>query len=159
MTAYFNFSDELQKLLLSLDKQFVNEQPEFDYDYLSQRIDEVIPRLERIVGLTLERRDAQDAFYFSDVGCWKERIDENGAPYYCSMFLVRFSLYGNLTTMTFSCPDSIVDEQIKKKVVRCLEEYDFIFIDENVLMAKYNGKHEYFLENNLTWWDRFFEYE
>ena len=152
-------SEEQHDLLLRLD-DYENywDQPSFNYDDLSKRIDAVKPCLENVCGLKLKRTDdVQDAFYICDLGIWLEEGYKHGA--YCSIYFVRFSLLGNLVTVSHSCPVSIDTPGVRKRSAECLEKHGFVYVEDKVLHSRYDGQHRYFIENNMTWWDRFFAYE
>jgi len=160
MTAYYQLTDELHRLLHSLDDELeAYDMPDFDYDDLSQRIDAVKLCLEKVHGHKLKRDNTQDAFFISDLEHYEE-YEDNGEKKLGGVYVVRFSLFGNLTTVWTTYPNLNISEQLEKDTVKCLEQYGFTYINAGVLTnSKYDGKHKYFLENNLTWWDRFFEYE
>jgi len=166
MTAFFEYCDQLHKLLLELDEFFMpDDLEELDCDGLNRRIDTVKPCLEDACGVRLVCDEAQDAFFICDLVCWVEVPSNIPAEYitnaasYCALYRARFSYYGGLVSISHTCQTSIDTKGVRQKSACCLEKYGFIYVDNEILTRKYDGKHEYFLENNLTWWDRFFEYE
>ena len=162
-----SLEDHNQKhtLLLALDR-FLSpaDQPGFDYVALSQRIDFVKPYLEHASGVRLVREDAQDASFICDLVCWVEVPNNIPAIHitpdtgYCALYNVRFSYYGNLATLTNTCKIG-VDKAVMTESKHCLEKNGFTWLGKEILDRKYDGRHKYYLEKNLTWRDRFFEYE
>ena len=158
MAVYFEFTEDLHYLLLSLDEHLYGyESDDFDYDELRERVRAVQPCLERVSGYKLNLESMQDCFYVFDLAARKLVELGPGIEGYGALYDVTFSFSGNLTTVGSSCPGITISRETKEETAKCLEEYGFVFLDADVLRkVMYDGKREYFLRERYTWLDRYF---
>ncbi|MBC7806911.1 MAG: hypothetical protein H7145_12260 [Akkermansiaceae bacterium] len=127
----------------------------FDYEAAIREVEFIKPRLERIVGRELQiDRDVQDASFFTDLG-WIQLSDKS--PTWNTIFAVRFSTFGKLTTIWSVCPDDQkVSQNVMVRVTKELLASGYRHVDKPLLCERYDGRHP--LSANANWFNRFFDY-
>lgn len=146
------------KLLESADHKTACEfPPEFDYRASMKRVEELKPKLDTILGRSLELdKNVQDASFFTELSILEPPTA--GLNIYQCVLGIRFSSFGNLFTVWSTSIAEKVDEAKVAGVIAETEAAGFIYIDAETLEEKYTGKNQYLAGNIENWRERFFDY-
>jgi hypothetical protein len=144
-------------LLLTLDDiEHCEYPPDFDYREAMRRVESLKPELDRIVGEPFKLdKNVQGASFFTDLTLIdKKTID----PKYIYILLgVRFSCFGNLFAIWNSSPSESISREKIGAIIKAVEAYGFVYVDEESLNEPYSGNNKY-LQHLNNWWYRYFDY-
>jgi hypothetical protein len=159
MKSFFEFSEELHRILLKADREKNLYGPlTLDLEDLKERILAAKSCLENNLSLDLLLEETQDAafIYFLQTPTSQIRrpiFEEN------EDFCAIFSNFSDLVCVGPVLPGRTNSKEFFVKVSECLEAQGFYTVrDKAVFDQKYDGKMKGFIANNASWGDRFFNY-
>jgi len=131
--------------------------PGFNYRASMRRVEDLKPKLDTILGRSLQLdKNVQDASFFTELSILES--PKNGMNIYHCVLGVRFSSFGNLFTVWSNSIVEKINEARVAKVIAETEEAGFIYIDTETLEQRYTGKNQYLAGNIENWRERFFDY-
>lgn len=150
-----NQKQMLQWLQEADDVEAVESPSNFDYLTAIQEVEAIKPKIEIIIGHELQiDRGVQDASFFTEMS-WTQ--PSNQSSIWQTVFAVRFSAFGKLTTIWSVCPEQLkVSTETADSVVEELLTSGFRYVDVALLNELYSGLHPLFKGTN--WYYRFFDY-
>jgi hypothetical protein len=127
--------------------------PEFDWPALRQRIIDLQPQLERIVGRPFLLDDkAQDASFFGDLTIQRPGPKPSEVD---TVLAIRFSNFGNLFT-TWSYGSEQFPAPVIDSLAQVVSAAGFSYVRTEDLDEQYSGSNPVF--SKTTWWARYFDY-
>jgi hypothetical protein len=123
------------------------------------RVKALRPLLHEITGRHFElNENVQDASFLTDLAIYSNERTPQGGLIRKAIVAVRFSAFGRLFTVWSVCrEDQRLDPEITTRIIRCVEERGYTYVDVDSLDEPYSGPNPH-LEEGISWWNRFFDY-
>ncbi|MFT7640988.1 MAG: hypothetical protein ACI9G1_002732 [Pirellulaceae bacterium] len=127
-----------------------------------KEVEELLPRIEAIVGYSLEiDENVQDASFLTEIGLLSSPETGPDSQTMFFVFILRFSNFGRLVSFGGCQWEERFDELRLGEVVELLETSGFNYIPPGQLDEPYdgiNGARNPVDDEPLSWWTRFFDY-
>jgi len=129
----------------------------FKYDEAMKKVHELMKILQPILNTNLILdQNVQDAYFFTEITAIINKPFFKGVEK-SSNLILRFSYFKNMVAAGIFKDGMISD--IPKYIKKKIEKQGWRVIRAHWLLNnKYNGIHQYFIDNEYEWWYRFFDY-